>query len=65
MSIPTGQIFNGYLRLYCAINELPMIPKRCIRCGGELDSKYKARHSGNVCLSCYVKRKRELRHLKK
>ncbi len=48
-------ILNGYLRLYCAILGLPMIPKRCRVCGAELDKKYKHRHAGYLCKACFRK----------
>ena len=48
-----GMILNGYLRLYCAIVGLPLPPKRCRVCGGEVDLKWKARKAGCICLDCY------------
>jgi len=47
-----GFIDNGYLRLAGLILGLPIMPKRCRVCGRELDSKYKKRGRGYLCLEC-------------
>jgi len=52
MAIKGMDTTHNYLRLYCAINELPMIPKRCRVCGEELDAKWEARKKGYICLRC-------------
>ena len=50
-----GMIFNGYLRLYCAIRGITPPPKRCRVCGGEVDNHYGGRHCGFLCYECYKK----------
>ena len=49
----TGSILNGYLRLYCRIKGLPLPPKRCRKCGGEVDAKYLKRNVGYLCIECW------------
>ena len=55
----TDTIAKGYLRLYRVIKGLPPLLGVCRVCRGELDSKYKARKQGKLCLNCY--RHRHLR----
>jgi len=52
-----GFIDNGYIRLAGLIRGV-FIPKRCRVCGGELDSKFKKRGYGYLCLPCLGGRRR-------
>lgn len=57
-----GNILDSYLRLYCVLKGLPLPLPKCSRCGGELDTNYKIRKAGRLCLGCFRQRNVERQH---
>ena len=50
-----GLIFNAYLRLYCKIEGIPPVPKRCQVCGAEVVERLDK--TGYICENCRDKQK--------